>query len=49
MEQLNINNILDRGECVEKLKEFLVFFEANKKNLSKRRGVYVYGAPGTGN
>ena len=48
MEQLNINTILNRGECVEKLKDFLVFFEANKHNLSTRRGVYVYGAPGTG-
>ena len=48
MEQLNINNILDRGECVDKLKDFLVYFEANKNNLSTRRGVYVYGAPGTG-
>ena len=48
MDQLNINNILDRGECVDKLKDFLVYFEANKNNLSTRRGVYVYGAPGTG-
>jgi len=48
MEQLNINNILDRSNCVEKLKNFLVYFEANKNNLSTRRGVYVYGAPGTG-
>ena len=48
MEQLNINNILDRSECVDKLKDFLVYFEANKNNLSTRRGVYVYGAPGTG-
>jgi len=48
MEQLNINNILDRSECVDKLKDFLVCFEANKHILSTRRGVYVYGAPGTG-
>ena len=48
MEQLNINNILDRSECVDKLKDFLIYFEANKNNLSTRRGVYVYGAPGTG-
>lgn len=48
MEQLNINNILNREECVEKLKSFLIYFEENKHNLSTRRGVYVYGAPGTG-
>jgi DNA polymerase III delta prime subunit len=48
MEQLNINNILNREDCVEKLKSFLIFFEENKHNLSTRRGVYVYGAPGTG-
>jgi DNA polymerase III delta prime subunit len=48
MEQLNINNILNRETSSEELKQFLNFFEGNKHNLSTRRGVYVYGAPGTG-
>ena len=48
MEQLNINNILHRNKEEQELKEFLKYFEANKNNLTTRRGAYVYGAPGTG-
>ena len=48
MEQLNINNILNRETGAEELKTFLNYFEKHKHNLSTRRGVYVYGAPGTG-
>ena len=48
MEQLNINNILNREAAAKSLVDFLIYFENNKKNLSTRRGVYVYGAPGTG-
>ena len=48
MDQLNINKILNRQECVEKLKKFLIYFEENKTNLTTRRSAYVYGSPGTG-
>ena len=48
MEQLNINNILDREESAKKLIEQLDFFEKNKSGLLTKRGVYVYGAPGSG-
>jgi len=48
MEQLNINHLLQREECEKKLIEALAFFEENKTALSTKRGVYVYGSPGSG-
>ena len=48
MEQLNINHILSRDECEKKLIECLEYFENNKKALLTKRGVYIYGAPGSG-
>ena len=48
MEQLNINHILNRQEEEKKLIEVLEYFELHKKGLLTKRGVYVYGAPGSG-
>jgi DNA polymerase III delta prime subunit len=48
MDQLNINNILDRERDAEKIKESLKIFELNKNDLSLKKGIYVYGEPGTG-
>ena len=48
MEQLNINHILDRDAGETKLIECLDYFEKNKNALLTKRGVYVYGAPGSG-
>ena len=48
MDQLNINNILDRECDVEKIKDCLKSFELNKNDLSLKKGIYVYGEPGTG-
>ena len=48
MEQLNINHILDRDEIETKLIEYLKYFEENKNSLLTKRGIYVYGAPGSG-
>lgn len=48
MEQLNINHILDRDESETKLIEYLEYFENNKNALLTKRGIYVYGSPGTG-
>ena len=48
MEQLNINHILDRKMEERRLIESLENFEANKKNILTKRGIYVYGNPGTG-
>ena len=48
MEQLNLNLLLNRKECEEKLIESLNIFEANKNKLLNKRGIYVYGSPGAG-
>ncbi len=48
MEKLNINKILDREPLIDKIKNFLINFEKNKYNLAQKRGMYVYGNPGSG-
>lgn len=48
MENLNINSILDRDEKSNTIKEILRSFEANKNNMLIKKGIYVYGTPGTG-
>ena len=48
MEQLNLNNILNRTNQENKLIEYLNYFEENKKNLTVKRGIYIYGSPGSG-
>jgi len=48
MDQLNLNLILNREEDEKLLTRTLQHFEANKKNLLISRGIFVYGAPGSG-
>ena len=48
MELININNILGREHIYKNVTDFLTHFEANKHNLSCKRGIYIYGNPGTG-
>jgi len=48
MDQLNMNNILDREENASKMKEILNIFELNRTNLLVKKGIYIYGEPGTG-
>lgn len=48
MEQLNLNNILNRNQEEKCLIESLEYFEKNKKNVLTKRGIYVYGSPGSG-
>ena len=48
MDQLNLNLLLDREDNEKKLIECLNNFEKNKKNVLTKRGMYVYGSPGTG-
>ena len=48
MNQLNINNILDRDEKSNAIKDILQSFEQNKNNMLFKKGIYVYGDPGTG-
>jgi DNA polymerase III delta prime subunit len=48
MNNLNINNLLDREEQVLKIKSILQNFEENKNNLLTKKGFYIYGNPGSG-
>ena len=48
METLNINNLLNRGEEVNRIKTILQEFEQNKNNLLTKRGLYIHGGPGSG-
>ena len=48
MDQLNINNLLNRENDEKKLQDFLLNFEENKHILTTKRGAYLYGKPGSG-
>ncbi len=48
MEELNINSLLNRNDIEMKLIESLNYFEENKKNVLTKRGIYIYGSPGSG-
>ena len=48
MEELNINNILNREDKSDNIKEILKAFDKNRDNLLFKKGIYVYGEPGTG-
>jgi DNA polymerase III delta prime subunit len=48
MEKLDINKILNREEEIAKMKEILINFQADKSNPLLKKGIYVYGDPGTG-
>ena len=48
MEQLNINKILNREEQEKDIKNILKEFEVNKNNLLFKKGIYIYGDPGSG-
>ncbi len=48
MERLNMNKILNREQQEKDIKHILKEFESNKSNLLFKKGIYVYGDPGTG-
>jgi len=48
MDQLNINELLNRQPEIAKIKDALREFELNKHNCLFKKGIYVYGEPGTG-
>jgi hypothetical protein len=48
MENLNVNKLLNREENVLKIKETLLNYETNKNNLLFKKGIYIYGNPGSG-
>ena len=48
MNILNLNQILGREEDALKMKDLLKTFDQNKHNLLLKKGIYIYGEPGTG-
>lgn len=48
MDSLNINSILKREGIYNEIKKILGNFDKNKFDLSLKRGIYIYGAPGSG-
>ena len=48
MENLKINTILNRDEKATIIKDILKSFEQNKHNMLFKKGIYIYGDPGTG-
>lgn len=48
MNNIDFNLILDRKSISKNIKQVLRDFEKNKNNLLNKRGIYVYGAPGSG-
>jgi DNA polymerase III delta prime subunit len=48
METLNLNKLLNREEQSNYIKNILNNYELNKNNLLFKKGIYIYGDPGTG-
>jgi len=48
MEELQINKILNREENAASIKDILYSFDQNKNNPAFKKGIYIYGEPGTG-
>uniref|UniRef100_A0A6C0EVG6 AAA+ ATPase domain-containing protein n=1 Tax=viral metagenome TaxID=1070528 RepID=A0A6C0EVG6_9ZZZZ len=48
MDKLNINELLNRQDISSCVKEILLDFEKNKNNILFKKGIYIYGDPGTG-
>ena len=48
METLDFNVILERVDIENKIKDILQEFRNSKYDLLQKRGIYIYGAPGSG-
>ena len=44
----NYTNFLGRDAIYSNIRDFLASFQKNKADLTFKRGIYIYGAPGTG-
>ena len=43
-----MNQLLNRLNEEKTIKDALIDFEKNKSNLLTKRGLYIYGSPGSG-
>jgi DNA polymerase III delta prime subunit len=48
MDAIDFNHILERDSTAKTIKELLTAFEKSKTDLNMKRGLYIYGAPGSG-
>lgn len=48
MQNININSIFERDKISSEIKQILLSFEENCKNLAFKKGIYIYGSPGCG-
>jgi DNA polymerase III delta prime subunit len=48
MNALDLNTIFNRNETSQKIKQILTAFDANCRNIDFKKGIYIYGAPGSG-
>ena len=48
MEKLDLNNSLNRCQIADNIKAILNDFEINRNNILFKKGIYVFGEPGTG-
>jgi dephospho-CoA kinase len=48
MQNININHIFDRDKIANEIKLLLLSFDDNCKNIKFKKGIYVYGSPGSG-
>jgi dephospho-CoA kinase len=46
--QLNLNKILEREKIANDIKQILISFQDNYKNINYKKGIYIYGSPGCG-
>ncbi len=44
----NLNEIFDRKVIENKIKDILISFDEKSNDLSFKKGIYIYGSPGTG-
>ena len=46
--KIDMNEILGRQQTYDQIKLILKDFQENKKDITLKRGLYIYGNPGTG-
>ena len=44
----NINKVLEREQTENEIKNILISFDENCKNINFKKGIYLYGSPGSG-
>ena len=48
MENINLDNLLGRNNVKNQIIDALNKFQLNKSNKLQKRGIYIYGEPGSG-